>query len=34
MEAYPVETHMRVAKVLPLGDDTREVQRLTIANSR
>ena len=33
MEAYhPVETHMCVAKVLPFGDGTREVQRLTIAN--
>jgi len=32
MKAYPVETHMRGAKVLPLGAGMREVQSLTIAN--
>jgi alkylation response protein AidB-like acyl-CoA dehydrogenase len=33
MEAYPVETHMRDAKVFPIGAGTSEVQKLIIANS-
>ena len=33
MKAYPVETHMRGAKVLPLGAGTSDVQTLIIANS-